>query len=179
MSTTPEFWRLDSDLATMVVVHDQAVPRMLWFGETLAPDLDINALLALDNSAVPFGTRDQFTAMSFFPQASEAYTASPGLSGHRAGAQFAHALSTINLHPISNVASVQTQLTNIADTPFTVDWLAAGSLPLPNHYAEVLSQHGRWGLENQTHRRPIELGRMDVTNLHGRTSHEHAPRGSR
>jgi len=138
---------------------------------------------------------------STIPQASEAYTASPGLSGHRAGAQFAHALSTqkisdienglvielrddraglaiqltINLHPISNVASVQTQLTNIADTPFTVDWLAAGSLPLPNHYAEVLSQHGRWGLENQTHRRPIELGRMDVTNLHGRTSHEHAP----
>jgi len=178
MPNPPEFWRLDSESATLVVVHDQAVPRLLWFGDSLAPDLDINSFLALDNSAVPYGTRDQFTPMSFFPQASEAYTASPGLSGHRAGAQFAHALTTrkissvengllielqdddaglaielnIHLHPSSNVASIQTTLSNIADSPYTVDWLAAGSLPVPSHFSEA-----------------------DITNLHGRTSHEQAP----
>jgi len=189
MPNQPELWRLDSESITLLIVQDHAVPRILWFGEKLDANLDLHSALLLDNTAVPFGTLDQFTPLSLFPQASQAHAASPALSCHWNGAHFAHAISThkvstikdgllielvddrnalgahitVVLHPESNVATIQTQLINKADSAMTVEWLAAATLPVPSHYTQALTQHGRWGLENQTHRRQIELGRIDIT----------------
>ncbi len=201
MSTQTAFWRLDGTSTTLLVVQDHLVPRLYWFGSKLDADLSIDSLLALDDTALAFGTRDTVTPLSLFPQASTAYAASPALSAHRNGSQFAHRLETravkaldnslnielcdeqaglsvhiiLSLEPNSDVATLSTRLLNTGTTPLTVDWLAAGTLPVPAHYRECLSQHGRWGFENQTYRRDIEPGRIDITNLHGRTSHEHSP----
>ncbi|MFT5893919.1 MAG: alpha-galactosidase [bacterium] len=201
MSTHPTFWRLDGASTTLIVVQDHVVPRIFWYGSSLGIDTNIRSLLAHDDAALPFGTQDEVTPLSLFPQASTAYAASAALSGHRQGAQFAHRFQFIDvqvgdneltlllrdrhtqldveimvkLDAQSDVASMSTRLINTGNSPFTVDWLAAATLPLPNHYRQCLTQHGRWGLENQTHRREIAPGRIDISNLRGRTSHEHAP----
>jgi len=201
MSNTPAYWRLDGASSTLLVVQDHAVPRLYWCGSSLSENIDIDSLMAHDDAALAFGGLDGVTPLSLFPQASTAYTGSPALDGHRNGAQFAHHLKTrdvqhvdnqliiklqdphaqlsvvitLTLDALSDVASMSTQLTNTGDAPYTVDWLASATLPMPSPYRECLTQHGRWGLENQTHRRDIAPGRIDISNLHGRTSHEHAP----
>jgi len=201
MSNTPAYWRLDGASSTLLVVQDHAVPRLYWCGSSLSENIDIDSLMAHDDAALAFGGLDGVTPLSLFPQASTAFTGSPALDGHRNGSQFAHhfktqrvqhvdnqlimklqdsqaqlaVVITLTLDAQSDVASMSTQLTNTGDAPYTVDWLASATLPMPSPYRECLTQHGRWGLENQTHRRDIAPGRIDISNLHGRTSHEHAP----
>ena len=201
MSSDTKYWRLDGTDTTLLVVQDHAVPRLYWCGSKLQDNVLLSQLLAHDDAALAFGGLDTVTPLSLFPQASTAYTGSPALNGHRNGAAFAHSMHTtsvtqtdnsltitlvddhagvtaeisLSLEIDSDVASMTTTLTNTASTPYTVDWLASATLPLPSMYRECLTQHGRWGLENQTHRRHIAPGRIDISNLHGRTSHEHAP----
>lgn len=201
MSSPNRFWRLDGTETTLLVIDDHEVPRLFWFGSQLSETIDIDQLLAHDDSALAFGALDGVTPLSLFPQASTAYTGSPALNGHRNGKDFAHSFTTENVQKLENsltiklvdnhtrlgitlsikldtdsdVAQLHTTLTNNADAPYTVDWLASATIPLPGHYRECLTQHGRWGMENQVHRRHIAPGRIDISNLHGRTSHEHAP----
>lgn len=201
MSSKPAFWRLDGATTTLVVVHDHAIPRLVWHGKKLNSAVKLEHLLVHDASALPHGTLDALTPLSLFPQASTGYCGSAALNGHRNGKRFSHSLHmqsvsetdnalrisladkhtdleiiiTLSLDANSDVASLTTCLKNTGDTPYTVEWLASATLPLSGAYRECLSQHGRWGLESQTHRRPIEPGRIDISNLHGRTSHEHAP----
>ncbi len=94
MSTQPAIWRLDGTSTTLMVVQDHDVPRLFWSGSQLAEDVSVESLLALDDTALAFGTRDKVTPLSLFPQASTSYVASPALSAHRNGKQFAHRLST-------------------------------------------------------------------------------------
>jgi len=201
MSIQPAFWRLDGATTTLLVVQDHEVPRLVWCGRQLDPNMTLEHLLVHDDTALAFGGLDMLVPLSLFPQASSGYMGSPALSAHRNGKQFAHRLKTdsitsenntlgiqlsdikaglavslsLTLDPDSDVASHATSLRNTGNTPLTVDWLASATIPLPSAYRECLTQHGRWGLENQTHRRHIAPGRIDISNLHGRTSHEHAP----
>ncbi|NND90820.1 MAG: alpha-galactosidase [Granulosicoccus sp.] len=200
MSSQTRHWRLDGNSSTLLVIRDHAVPRLFWCGSRLHDDTELAHMLVHDDSALAFGGLDGVTPLSLFPQASTAYTGSPALNGHRNGAAFAHALHTsdirqdenhltimlqddhvnlsvelhLSLDASSDVARMSTSLTNTGNTPYTVDWLASATLPMPSSYRECLTQHGRWGLESQTHRRTIAPGRIDISNLHGRTSHEHA-----
>ncbi len=201
MLIEPKLWRLDGQTTTLLLVQDHGVPRLVWFGDTLSSKLNISQLQMHDDSALAFGSLDAVTPLSLFPQASTGYTGSPALNGHRNGKQFAHCLTTtsvrqssntlyinltdeythievsleLSLHPQSDVVSLQTTLRNVGNSAYTVDWIASATMPLPGNYRECLTQHGRWGLENQTHRRHIAPGRIDISNLHGRTSHEHSP----
>lgn len=201
MSSQPAYWRLDGASTTLLVIQDHHVPRLYWCGSKLSNTIDLQSLLVHDDGALAFGGLDQVTPLSLFPQASSGYTGSPALNGHRNGSQFSHALTTtqvtqvdntlsielndvqtqlavvltLTLDPQSDVARLRTKLTNTGATGFTVDWLASATVPLPSPYRECLTHHGRWGLENQPHRRAIAPGRIDISNLHGRTSHEHAP----
>ena len=144
---------------------------------------------------------DTALTMPLLPEAARGYTGSPGLAGHREGGGFAQRFSLsrveqqpqglrfrlddpvarleldilLTLDADSDVASLSSTLTNTGDTAFHVDWFASATLPLPPKFSEVLSHHGRWGRESQPCRRRIGPGRLDISNLHGRTSHEHSP----
>lgn len=205
MSTHPEFWRLDGASTTLLVLLTHSVPRLYWCGKRLAHDVDLDSLLVHENNALAYAGLDEPNPLTLFPEASTGYCGSPALSGHRDGKQFAQQLVVsgvvessdaqgehleigmvdanaglkvsmrLSLDHSSDVARMVTTLTNTGSTPYTVDWLASGTLPLPCEFDECLTQHGRWGRENQAYRRPIGPGRLDISNLHGRTSHEHAP----
>ncbi len=79
------------------------------------------------------------------------------------------------LDAVSDVLSINTQLENNGSIDYQVDWLASATVPLPNHLTHCTSQHGRWGMENQSVTRTIGPGRLDIQNWHGRTGHEHEP----
>lgn len=201
MPNPPNVRRLDGADTTVMVVQDHDVPRLVWYGSKLSEHVQPAELLAHDDTALAHGGMDTTTPLLLFAQASKGYMGSPSLNGHRNGHQFAHDMRTesvnaqantiiiqlsdpkawlavelsLSLHAHSDVVSLRSTLTNTGTTPYTVDWLASATVPMPGSYRECLSQHGRWGMENQTHRRPLAPGRIDISNLHGRTSHEHAP----
>jgi len=182
-----------------------SVPRLYWCGKQLSPKVDLQSLLVHENDALAFAGLDEPNPLTLFPESSSGYCGSPALSGHRDGQQFAQQLivsdvvtnsdehferlqinmvdSTaglalsidLSLDRANDVAQLSTTLRNTFDAPYTVDWLASATLPLPCEFDECLTQHGRWGRENQAYRRPIGPGRLDISNLHGRTSHEHTP----
>jgi len=201
MSPASAVRRLDGTETTLLVLERDGVPRLYWNGVRLADDVDLSSLLVHDDTALAFAGLDEGTPLTMFPEASTGWSGSPALAGHRDGRDFAHRFELLDIRSAgdtvtisladeraglalemvltldkpSDVASLSTRLTNTGDSPYTVDWLASATLPLPTPYRECLTQHGRWGLENQSHRRRISPGRIDISNLHGRTSHEHAP----
>jgi len=81
----------------------------------------------------------------------------------------------ISLDKHSDVVTLSTSLKNLGSTEYHVDWLASATVPLAHHLSHCTSQHGRWGLENQSYQRAIGPGRLDISNQHGRTGHEHGP----
>lgn len=203
MPVTNTHWRLNAATATVLLRATPHGPDLCYFGPALSNSTSIDAIEALVDDPILHASVDKAEAVTLCPQASLAYTGSPGLVGHRNGRQFAHrwtlaaaeliesdnrvhftltddhtALALelhIALDPDTSIMSMHSSLTNTGDEDFTVDWLASASLPLPNHHTELMSLHGRWGGEFREYRRPIAPGLIDISNRHGRTSHEHSP----
>ena len=224
----PSFWRLDGATRTLLVlpgIDERAravagspagvdlppgtlartgggVPRLAYLGPMLAPLDDVDALLALQDVALPANTLDAPEPLTLCPEASHGHAASPGLAGHRDGCRFAHrwtlaradastdgvlAFALVDadtalelvlhlaLDAETDVLSARSVLRNVGDDDYTVDWLASATLPLPTAHDELLLQHGRWGGEFREVRQPVGVARTDVTNLRGRTSHDHVP----
>ena len=82
---------------------------------------------------------------------------------------------TLALDNASDVLTLQTTLTNLADTELDVQWLAAGTLPLPGHADSVRSYAGQHNHEFllQTDALSRTLWRRE--NRRGRTSHDCFP----
>ena len=201
MSSQPAFFRLDGSTSSLLVSNHGQLPAITWFGARLEADLDSDILAHHDDSAHSFATLDARADMSLFPQPSTGFMGSACLIGHRpnagraisftlgSAAQSGQVLSIVledkqnaleltqqmTLDADSDVATIATSLKNTGTDDFSIDWLASATLPLPNHLTQCISQHGRWGLENQSYQRAIGPGRIDISNQRGRTGHEHAP----
>lgn len=201
MSSMPAFFRLDGSTSSLLISNHAHIPEIVWFGARLTADIDSEMLVQHDDSAHAYATLDARAPMSLLPQASTGFMGSAALTGRRQGACRAHHFTLVNaaktgqvvtivledkashleitqkieLHAESDVATLTTSLKNNGTDNFTIDWLASATLPLPNHFTKCVSQHGRWGLENQSYERAIGPGRIDISNQRGRTGHEHAP----
>ena len=201
MSNTPSYFRLDGNSSSLLISNHGSVPALAWAGDRLGSDIDEQMLANLDDAAHAFANLDTRAPLSLFPQSASGYMGSSALIGHRQHSRGATLFSLvgvtqsdqtisiiledqhselqltkhISLHPGSDVVSIQTELKNTGSTDYSVDWLASATVPLPNHFSKCTSQHGRWGLENQSVTRDIGPGRLDIQNWHGRTGHEHGP----
>lgn len=201
MSSMPAFFQLNGATSSLLITNHAHIPEIAWFGARLEADIDADMLAQHDDTAHAFATLDERAPMTLFPQASTGFMGSAALTGRRLNAGHAQHFTlvsavqtkqvltivledkqscleltqTIELDIDSDVATFATSLKNTGTTDFTVDWLASATLPLPNHMTQCISQHGRWGLENQSYQRAIGPGRIDISNQHGRTGHEHAP----
>ena len=197
----PAFFRLDGASSSLLISNHEPLPALAWFGQRLDSHIDNDMLVHHDDTAHAFATLDERAPMSLLPQSSTGFMGAAGLIGHRSSSRRAfnftrvsaeqtgqalkivledkHSGLELNQHitldPSSDVATFSTALKNTGTDDFNVDWLASATLPLPNHFTQCISQHGRWGLENQSHKRPIGPGRLDISNQHGRTGHEHVP----
>lgn len=201
---TRSLWRLDADHATLLLQANGAddVPAIVWFGALLPPIVDDDALAAITDQALPMAKLDTTVPLSLFPQSSSGIDCEPALRGHRHGQVFSHQLMCtavsvsgqmisieladdaaelgviieLTLEKKTGVLSIGSSLENRSADPFTVDWLASATMPLPDAYSECLYLHGRWGLEFQQQRVEINNGsRITLRSHRGRTSHECYP----
>ncbi len=150
-------------------------------------------------AGLPPATLDEHYPVGLFAEESLGFPGSPGISGHRPDgtgwsprfrrieerveadcASFVLEDRLAGLELVTTIAvttgaviTVDAVLTNIGDTPYNLNTLAA-TLPVPASAAEVLTLSGRWCMEFQMDRRPF-IGSTIVENRRGRTSHENAP----
>ena len=82
---------------------------------------------------------------------------------------------TLALDPASDVLTLQTRITNLAATALDVQWLAAGTLPLPGHADTVRSYAGQHNLEFQLQTDTLGRALWQRENRRGRTSHDCFP----
>ncbi len=201
MSSPISSWRLDAANTTVCVLTGKHVPELHYFGPALGAEITAEELRQLSDDSVLHASLDEPTALSLCPQASLGHAGSPGLAAHRNGKRFAHRLQhvhtehkanslsfqladasagiemhlTLKLDELTSILTINTAVVNRGEDDLTVDWLASATLPLPEDHTELLSQHGRWGGEFSEYRRALHPGLTDISNRHGRTSHEHAP----
>jgi len=195
----PAFFRLDGVSSSVLISNQSPVPAIAWLGELLHSDIDTEMLMQHQDTAHAFANLDARAPLNLFPQLSSGFMGPAALTGHRQGSACASNFSLVKAEQVrqtltieledqnckleltikivldadSDIATLTTSVRNAGSDDFSIDWLASATLPLPNHFTQCISQHGRWGLENQSVHRVIGPGRIDICNQHGRTGHEH------
>ncbi len=194
-------WRLDTAGQTLVLATcDGALARVVYWGQALPPDEDLEILASAQQSDLGGGMLDRLADLSVCPQASEAFPGQPGLQlRDRQGRALLPALVLedaraeagalrlayrdaglglryqleIRAPAGSEVLVLSSQVHS--EQPIYVDWLAAPVLPAPQRSEQLLEFSGRWCNELQVKALPWQPGaRLRECRL-GRSSHEHFP----
>ncbi len=140
--------------------------------------------------------------LSLFPSLGLGWFGQPALLAHRAGEDWAQAITacrverdgghevrfamtdavarievsvTARLDPASDVLTLSTRLTNQGDAPLDVQWLAAGTVPLPPDALSVRSFGGRHNSEFVAIDDPLTRSQWRRENRRGLTSHDCFP----
>ena len=192
-------FRLDAGGDTMVFsAMASEPPALIYWGSSLALEVDLAAIAELAQRPVPHGMLDGGEVLDLAPDAARGFLGTPLAHLHRSGdlvlSQFQVVSSQISDHRASlflsdelarvaleleiemdaqtGVASFRNRLINRGHSALTVDWLAAGCLPLDHE--ELLAFEGRWANEGRPYRLRVPGGMWASENRTGRTSH-HAP----
>ena len=198
----PQLFRLDSNDSSLLLLSiDQAIPAVIYYGAKLKGEIDAETAHLITADAIPNAKLDSRTQLSLVPENSRGFFGEPGLQGHRSGEQFTHRfllqsnqLSAEKLSLLavdeaagleltiqvtadaaSNVYAWSQTLRNTGQEPFTVDYLAAATIPLSLSLNQLTTLHGRWGKEFQQQTLELAAGKFQIDNRRGRTSHEHFP----
>ncbi len=199
----PETLRLDGVDTTLIFAWTECVPALLYHGRKLALETDAAALAEAFARPLLQGTLDVSEPVSLHPEAAKGFAGHPALIGKRPGAEHGWigrfgrpechgaphgavfrlvdeprglALEIdCGIDPETDVAIFKTRLTNLGDTPFSVDWLAAPALAPEQRFGEFLSFHGRWCAEFDIERLSVPVGAVVRENRRGRTSHDAFP----
>ncbi len=184
--------RLTSEVLTVVVAHDGAMPELVSVG----PDLGGFEAAALD-LPVPGGTLDQTAPVGIVAEHATGYPGRPGLVGGRPDgtawsprfrlfdvevaadrARFdlrddvAQLALTLELE-VAGALTIRAELHNRGDDTYGIQRLAP-TVPVPAHATELVTFGGRWCREFQTRRSDFD-GLTVVENRRGRTSHQRLP----
>ena len=196
--------RLDAKAATLLLGWSDGIPEILYFGERLPDDLDLELFARSRARPQGYATLDENAPISMQPEISRGFMGHPGLIAHRRGSTeagwaglFTFASKNIiddgvilrsfdahrglvlenicKLDPNSSVAVLKNRLTNERDKDCIVDWLSAPVLAIPQALSEYMHFHGRWCAEFAIDRRSVPMGLVKSENRRGRTSHEAFP----
>jgi len=191
---------LHSASSSVVISHDDSVPRVVHWGARLPDGVDATGFAGLEDRAVPQGGLDLVPALSLLPERSRGWSAYGGLDAQRPdGRDWAPRLvrtsssldgssfSWNGSDPVAGVSvsvraaldehgvlTVAADVTNHGDAALTVEGLAP-VLPVPARADETLTLVGRWAKEMQEKRTVLERGALVLENRRGRTSHESSP----
>ena len=195
--------RLDGRTVTLLLaLPPDGPPRMMHWGARLPDGLDAAAHIALTPRAAPragldldhpddalvagpggaqfghptiSGSRDERDWTAAFA----GFTARESAGGLRLeGRDEVARLDLVldfEIDPADDVLRVRSELANVGDALYRLDWLAAGTFVLPASLAESLSFAGRWGGEFQELREPIGRHVWLRENRRGRTGHDSFP----
>lgn len=200
MST--QYHRLDDPDQTQVWMTPQAgMPQLLYWGERLPGDCDLQALDQALQPALPHGGLDAAERVTWLPEPGRGFTDTPGLALRRgarhlytqfrleaaqpaedgwsfhlrdAGAALGLHLR-LRLHAGSGVVSACCSLSNLGSDELSVEAMASLTLPVPRRLSERLALTGRWAAEFQAAREPVGRGTWLQESRVGRTSHHAYP----
>jgi len=196
--------RLDGRATTIIFAWKDGIPAAIYHGDKLDDLIDMDMLVKAHSRPLPQATLDVNQPISLHPELGRGFLGHPALIAHRPTSDrpgwagqftFARRLEIRNgvvfglidadrgldleiectLDPQTDVLTTRSKLTNIADTPISVEWLAAPVLAPTQEFTEQLSFYGRWCAEFATERLPISIGLTKHENRRGRTSHEAFP----
>ncbi|MEO0996406.1 MAG: alpha-galactosidase [Pseudomonadota bacterium] len=196
----PQFTRLDSRSLTLVLALTDAVPAIVYCGQTLPADLDLAEFDSISRPGPLPGELDAADALTLLPETGTGFAAHPGIAVHRRGregiTQLATSAISVERNRIrvemadtltgiavavtivadhdSDVFRIDTSVDNTGDTPLEIDWLAAVTWPVPAELTDVSVFTGRWAGEFQWQRQPLGAG-IRRENRSGRSSHASFP----
>ena len=196
------FFRLDATGGTQVwASREGRLPALLYWGEPLRLDEDLQALAHALEAPVPQGGLDVAEVVSWLPEPGRGFTDRPGLELRR-GERRLHTMLevcdavregdtwrvecvdaaeglAVSLHLAldadSGVFSAGCEITNVGDGALAIDDLATVCLPLPAQAAERLSITGSWSAEFRAVREPIGHATWLQEARTGRSSHHAFP----
>ena len=200
---TVEFLILHSQRSTLVLEcpPDEA-PLWRYWGPRL-PDGSTPGQALRGTRPLPSFMLDFDQPLTILPTFGVGWFGQSALLAHRAGLDFAQAItecqvewtvpgSAVVLHLLDAVArlrfdvslaldvatdvlTVHTRLTNLGDASIDVQWLAAGTLPLPGHADSVRSYAGQHNHEFLLQTDALSRSQWRRENRRGRTSHDCFP----
>lgn len=198
---TSRFHALHSATTTVLLTHDDDVPRVLHWGRRLGDGaVEPAAIEALLDASIPNGGLDTVTPLSLLPEHVRGWAAYGGISGHRpdgtawapllrrtssaadpasltwTGADAIAGISVTLVVALDEhgVLSVASSLTNDGVDRYTLDSLAP-TIPLPARASEAMTLTGRWAHEMHSARHALGPYALVRESRRGRTSHESWP----
>ncbi len=194
----PQFVRLTSGSVDVVVDVSTGAPTIVHWGRHLGESADLDALASALDRPIARGTLDSVAPLSVVPEHGSGFTGRPGLFGRRGGgrawaprfATDAHSvdgralvvdasdhvarLRLVTTISLDDLLRVTATLTNTATKRYSLDALTL-TLPIAQHFDELLTFDGRWSREFHQVRHDWRSGSHLVENRRGRTSHEDPP----
>jgi len=180
---------------------DGGVPQILYWGQRLANNTNLQGLAQLLSKPGPSGSLDKIPPLSLVPELGRGFHGEAGLLGHgdrrRWAGQFLCSeieivdeqqirviccdkqarLSlhlSVSLEALTDVIGVRAKLVNNSSEPFNLDHLGV-SIPLPAQADQLISFHGRWIQEFLTQRFSWPMHKVVRENHRGKTSHDSFP----
>ena len=184
---------------------DRRLPELVYWSSRLGDDVDVFELTKLQRRSIGHSMLDEVAELSLLPESGRAFPGHPGLVGHsqtgtRWTGQFmldesleecrdgkrvivnatdAAAGLRVSLRVTiveeSEVLVLCTDLENIGDDGYFVDWLACPVVPIQVSSSHMIGFFGRWCQEFRRQEIPWVRGSHVRQNRLGRTSHEHFP----
>ncbi|MDB1123151.1 alpha-galactosidase [Vibrio algarum] len=181
-----------------LIIKVGRVPEILHWGPKIR-QIDPDMLLSTERP-ISQARLDVDVPLSLCPELGSGHFNAPGLEGHRNGNDWAPVFETVERNVSENSATftlsdaiaqlklvidvkldfesdvVQKRITvtNIGHDEYSLSKLSS-TLPVPRHATKLMSFHGRWSREFQTHRQEFSHGGFMQENRRGRTSHENFP----
>lgn len=202
MTSTPVYHRLDSPACTAIwEVSGSEAPLWRYWGPRL-PDAASPGPALRATRPLPSFTTDFDQPLSLFPGVALGWFGQSALLAHRAGRDWAQAITnctivqpdtaslvfqmgdvvagltvevTARLDPATDVLTLSTRLTNAGDDVLDVQWLAAGTVPLPGDARTVQSFGGRHNHEFFAVEDALTRSLWRRENRRGLTSHDCFP----
>lgn len=193
--------QLDSLTQSLAItVPEQGFPEVIYWGPKLSGKLQ-SVATSLTRKPIPSSKLIEYTPVSIVPEYGRGFFGYPGMQGHRGRTGWATQFRLYNAEltddvlllfgqdPVaelelkvsifrstySGLFRIRSVIDNVGKSPYELEWLTAGCLPLPNNCSEVLTLAGRWNREFQERRLVLPIGQYRFENRYGRTSHEYFP----
>lgn len=181
-----------------LIIKVESTPEIIHWGAKIN-QIDPDILLATERP-IPQARLDVDVPLSLCPELGSGNFNAPGLEGHRESFDWSPVFEVfdqdlaaqsvvfklqdkvaklqleieIKLDFESNVIQKRIKVINTGETKYSLTKLSS-TLPVSNHANELMSFHGRWSREFQTHRQRFAHGGFMQENRRGRTSHENFP----